>query len=88
MKVGTDVFAGLSMYSLIRFHVLVGLKARGTSDPRKHLCFGKGLIGWTTPRPGAPRVGSMVLSAGVFAGLARGELLNITTNVIIPRVPL
>ena len=38
MKVGTDVFAGLSMYSLIRFHVLVGLKARGTSDPRKHLC--------------------------------------------------
>ena len=41
MKVGTDVFAGLSMYSLIRFHVLVGLKARGTSDLRKHLCYQK-----------------------------------------------
>lgn len=77
MKVGTDVFAGLGMFSLIRFHVLVGLKARGTSDPRKHLCHETIFIGWTAPRPGAPRVGSMVLSAGVFAGLARGKLLNI-----------
>ena len=69
------MFSRVSARSAV--HVLVGLKARGTSDPRKHLCFGKGLIGWTTPRPGAPRVGSMVLSAGVFAGLARGKLLNI-----------
>ncbi len=34
MRVGTDVFAGLIGSN----HVLVGLKARGTSDPRKHLC--------------------------------------------------
>ena len=47
------------------------------------------LIGWTTLRPGAPRVGSMVLTAGVFAGLARGTLLNITHGTTeIPRVPL
>jgi hypothetical protein len=37
MRLGTDVFAGLSKYSC-PFHVLVGLKARGTLDPRKHLC--------------------------------------------------
>ena len=36
MRVGTDVFAGL--VTVNGFHVLVGLKARGTSDPRKHLC--------------------------------------------------
>ena len=34
MRVGTDVFTGLIGSN----HVLVGLKARGTSDPRKHLC--------------------------------------------------
>ena len=36
MRVGTDVFAGL--ITVNGFHVLVGPKARGTSDPRKHLC--------------------------------------------------
>ena len=34
MRVGTDVFACLIGSN----HVLVGLKTRGTSDPRKHLC--------------------------------------------------
>ena len=77
MRVGTDVFAGL--VTVNGFHVLVGLKARGTSDPRKHLCL-SALIGSTTLRPGAPRVGSMVLTAGVFAGLARGKLLVVSTD--------
>ena len=76
MRVGTDVFAGLgsarSTCSLDLKHV--------EHQTRESICVSRALIGWTTPRPGAPRVGSMVLTAGVFAGLARGKLLVVSTD--------